>query len=93
MKKTLIGALALILLSGCTASKPGAFERVDEDTSSNTVQYRFDPSKVNRDAMEIDVAKYCLDKGFDKVENLPAQDSTIPGLKKTWYQCNYAVKS
>lgn len=93
MKKTLISALALILLSGCTASKPGAFERVDEDASSNTVQYRFDPSKVNRDAMEIDVANYCMNKGFDKVEDLPVQDSTIPGLKKTWYQCNYAVKS
>jgi hypothetical protein len=43
--------------------------------------------------MEIDVANYCMNKGFDKVENLPVQDSTIPGLKKTWYQCNYAVKS
>jgi uncharacterized lipoprotein len=34
MKKQIIGALALILLSGCTASKPGAFERIDEDASS-----------------------------------------------------------
>ncbi|HAI05550.1 MULTISPECIES: hypothetical protein [Pantoea] len=93
MKKQIIGALALILLSGCTASKPGAFERIDEDASSNTVQYRFDPLKVNRDAMEIDLANYCNKKGFDKVESLPAQDSHIPGLKKAWFQCNYAVKS
>ncbi|WP_289367465.1 hypothetical protein [Pantoea stewartii] len=93
MKMAIMGAFVLIFLSGCTASKPGAFERVDEDPSSNTVQYRFDPLKVNRDAMEIDIANYCSNKGFDKVESLPVQDSTIPGLKKTWYQCNYAVKS
>lgn len=93
MKKIITGALALMLLSGCTASKPGAFERVDEDPSANTVQYRFDPVKVNRDAMNIDLANYCSSKGFDKVESLPAQESHIPGLKKAWFQCNYAVKS
>ncbi|MEG3112609.1 MULTISPECIES: hypothetical protein [Pantoea] len=93
MNKLLTGALALILLSGCTANKPGAFERIDEDTRSNTVQYRFDPEKVNKDALDIDLAEYCNKKGFDKVESLPAQDSHIPGLKKAWYQCNYAVKS
>ena len=93
MKKLITGALALILLSGCTSSKPGAFERVDEDPSSNTVQYRFDPLKVNRDAMDIDLANYCSNKGFDKVEALPAQESHIPGLKKAWFQCNYALKS
>lgn len=93
MKKLMTGALALILLSGCTSSKPGAFERVDEDPSSNTVQYRFDPLKVNRDAMDIDLANYCNSKGFDKVEALPAQESHIPGLQKAWFQCNYAIKS
>ena len=93
MKKLITGALALILLSGCTASKPGAFERVDEDPGSNTVQYRFDPVKVNRDAMNIDLANYCSNKGFDKVEVLPVQESHIPGLQKAWFQCNYAVKS
>lgn len=93
MKKLLTGALALILLSGCTASKPGAFERVDEDNSSNTVQYRYDPTRVNKDAMELDMANYCIQRGFDKVDALPVQDSHIPGLKKAWFQCNYAVKS
>lgn len=93
MKKQFIGALALLLLSGCTASKPGAFERIDEDPSSNTVQYRFDPVKVNRDALDTDLANYCIKKGFDKVEALPVEDSHIPGLKKAWFQCNYAIKS
>lgn len=93
MKKLITGALALILLSGCTASKPGAFERVDEDPGSNTVQYRYDPVKVNRDAMNIDLVNYCSNKGFDKVEALPVQESHIPGLQKAWFQCNYAVKS
>lgn len=92
MKKT-IGALALLLLAGCTASKPGAFERVDEDPVSNTVQYRFDPQQVNKDAMQTDLAEYCSERGFDRVESLPSQDSHIPGLKKAWYQCNYAIKS
>ncbi|MCZ4060561.1 hypothetical protein O3W44_17820 [Pantoea sp. LMR881] len=93
MKKQLAGALALLLLSGCTASKPGAFERIDEDPSSNTVQYRYDPETVNQDAMKLDLAEYCNKKGFDKVESLPAQESHIPGLKKAWFQCNYAVRS
>ena len=57
------------------------------------MQYRFDPVKVNRDAMNIDLANYCSNKGFDKVEALPAQESHIPGLQKAWFQCNYAVKS
>jgi hypothetical protein len=92
MKKLFTGVLTLILLSGCS-SNPGGFERVDEDPSSNTVQYRFDPQSVNKDAMQADLANYCLKKGFDKVEALPAQDSHLPGLKKAWYQCNYAIKS
>lgn len=92
MKKT-ISVVALLLLAGCTASKPGAFERVDEDPVSNTVQYRFDPQLVNKDAMQTDLAAYCSERGFDRVEPLPSQDSNIPGLKKAWYQCNYAIKS
>jgi hypothetical protein len=43
--------------------------------------------------MNIDLANYCSNKGFDKVEALPAQESHIPGLQKAWFQCNYAVKS
>jgi hypothetical protein len=93
MKKWLSGAAALLMLTGCSVSHPGGFERVDEDPSSNTVQYRYDPQKFNRDAMEMDLAEYCSKRGFDKVESLPAEDSHIPGLKKAWYQCNYAVKS
>lgn len=92
MKKRVVSALALLLLAGC-AGKPGGFERVDEDSTSHTVQYRYDPQKVNRDAMQADLAKYCNQRGFDKVEALPAQDSHIPGLKKAWFQCNYAIKS
>ena len=93
MKNIVTGALALIMLAGCSVNQPGGFERVDEDPGSNTVQYRFDPVKVNRDAMNIDLANYCSNKGFDKVEALPAQESHIPGLQKAWFQCNYAVKS
>ncbi|ERK05708.1 MAG: hypothetical protein QM578_18740 [Pantoea sp.] len=93
MKNGLMGAIALLLLSGCSVSHPGGFERVDEDPSSNTVQYRYDPQTFNKDAMAVDLAEYCSKRGFDKVEALPAQDSHIPGLKKAWYQCNYAVKS
>ena len=85
MNKMLISALALFMLAGCSVSKPGGFERVDEDARSNTVQYK--------DALELDLANYCNQRGFDKVESLPAQDSNLPGLKKVWYQCNYAVKS
>jgi len=93
MKKLITGAIALLMLTGCSVSKPGGFERVDEDKTSNTVQYRYDPHSFNRDAMEADLANYCSERGFDKVESLPAQDSHLPGLKKAWYQCNYAIKS
>ena len=48
---------------------------------------------VNRDALDTDLANYCIKKGFDKVEALPVEDSHIPGLKKAWFQCNYAIKS
>lgn len=93
MKVVITSAVALLLLTGCSVSKPGGFERVDEDPSSNTVQYRYDPQKLNKDAMELDLASYCNSKGFDKVEALSPKDSHIPGLKTGWFQCNYAVKS
>ncbi len=93
MKIMSTGALALFLLAGCTSGNPGGFERIDEDPASNTVQYRFNPGTVDKTAMAIDVAHYCSQKGFDRVEPLPAQNSHIPGLKKAWYQCNYAIKS
>lgn len=93
MKLLITSVSALLILTGCSVSNPGGFERVDEDPTSNTVQYRYDPQSVNKDAMESDLSKYCRERGFDKVEALPAQDSHIPGLKKSWYQCNYAVKS
>lgn len=93
MKKSVVSALALLLVAGCSANKPGGFERVDEDLTSHTVQYRYDPQKLNKDAMQADLAEYCIKRGFDKVEALPAQDSHIPGLKKSWFQCNYAIKS
>ncbi|RWR01259.1 hypothetical protein ED28_14075 [[Pantoea] beijingensis] len=92
MKIQMAGAVALLLLVGCTSSKPGAFEKIDEDPISNTVQYRFNPQKVNRDAMLSDLAEYCSQKGFDIAEPLPIQDSNLPGLKKVWYQCNYSLK-
>ncbi|MEW5288203.1 hypothetical protein ABW286_03200 [Erwinia papayae] len=86
----LIGA---VLLTGCTSSKPGAFEKVDEDRAVNTVQYRFNPSLVNKTAMLEDVQRYCAERGFDKVEPIKPQESRIPGLMKAWYQCNYSIKS
>ncbi|QKJ88094.1 hypothetical protein PMPD1_3167 [Paramixta manurensis] len=92
MKTQVIFAVATFLLAGCTSDKPGAFERVDEDPASNTVQYRFNPKTVDKTALEIDLAHYCSARGFDRVEPLPAQDSHLPGLKKAWYQCNYALK-
>ncbi|WP_075181382.1 hypothetical protein [Pantoea sp. 1.19] len=92
MKKLAFSLVALSLLAGCTSGKPGAFERVDEDPRVNTVQYRFNPEKVDRDAMLSDISSYCNQRGFDKVDELPTQDSTIPGLEKKWYQCNYAIK-
>ncbi|WNN43210.1 putative periplasmic lipoprotein [Winslowiella toletana] len=92
MKIKIISAMALLLLAGCTSSKPGAFERVDEDPLSNTVQYRFNPETVNRDAMLSDLTNYCVNKGFDIAEPLPEQKSHVPGLKKVWYQCNYSIK-
>ena len=92
MKSKIYGALALFLLAGCTASKPGAFERVDEDPVSHTVQYRYHPQKVNKTALGNDVANYCNAQGFDLVDPLPVQDSHIPGLKTAWYQCNFAIK-
>lgn len=53
MNKKIPGVLLLniFLLSGCTSSKPGAFEKVDEDPAVNTVQYRFNPMLVNKVAM------------------------------------------
>lgn len=93
MKSIIASAMALLLLTGCSVSKPGGFERVDEDPSANTVQYRYDPQKLNKDAMQLDLADYCSRKGFDKVEALAPKDSHIPGLKTSWFQCNYAVKS
>ncbi len=93
LKMIMIIALPLILLAGCTSSKPGAFERVDEDPAVNTVQYRFNPHKVNQAALLQNVESYCTERGFDKVEPLPPQPSRVPGLMKTWYQCNYSIKS
>lgn len=93
MKTKLFGALALLLLAGCTSSKPGAFEKVDEDPAVNTVQYRFNPTSVDKTAMLEDVERYCNERGFDKVEALDPQDSHVPGLKKAWYQCNFSVRS
>lgn len=93
MKKKIIGAFALLLLAGCTTSKPGAYEKVDEDPAVNTVQYRFNPINVDKTAMEKDVERYCSDRGFDKVEALSPQESHVPGLMKTWYQCNFSIKS
>jgi len=93
MKIKITAVMALLLLAGCTSSKPGAFEKVDEDPAVNTVQYRFNPSKVDKTALAEDIAHYCTEKGFDKVEALPVQKSHVPGLMKTWYQCNYSIKS
>ncbi|MEN5017552.1 hypothetical protein ABEH87_14495 [Erwinia sp. Eh17-17] len=93
MKTKIIGAFALLLLAGCTSTKPGAFEKVDEDPAVNTVQYRFDPTSVDKAAMEKDIERYCQQRGFDKVEPLKPQKSHVPGLQKAWYQCNYSIKS
>lgn len=93
MKKPITCTLALLLLAGCTSNKPGAFERIDEDRAVNTVQYRYNPQTVNKLAMQDDIARYCSERGFDKVEPLPPKDSRIPGLMNKWYQCNYSIKS
>ncbi|WP_147199073.1 hypothetical protein AAGQ96_15225 [Pantoea sp. MBD-2R] len=95
MKKSIAGALtlAVLLLTGCTSGKPGAFEKVDEDPAVNTVQYRFNPETVNKAAMLEDVEHYCSERGFDKVEAIKPQESRLPGLMKAWYQCNYSIKS
>lgn len=93
MKKNIACTLMLLLLAGCTSSKPGAFEKVDEDPAVNTVQYRFNPLKVDKTAMAEDVERYCTERGFDKVEPLRPQESNVPGLMKAWYQCNYSIKS
>ena len=93
MKKTITGALAVLLLVGCTSNKPGAFEKVGEDPAVNSVLYRYNPEKVDKAAMLQDVENYCADKGFDKVEPIKPQESRLPGLMKAWYQCNYSIKS
>lgn len=93
MKIKITALIAMLLLAGCTSSKPGAFEKVDEDPAVNTVQYRFNPDKVDRTAMAEDVERYCTGKGFDKVEALVPQESHVPGLMKAWYQCNFSIKS
>ncbi|PIJ51540.1 hypothetical protein BL250_03605 [Erwinia sp. OLTSP20] len=93
MKGQLACVLTILLLAGCTAHQPGAFERIDEDTAVNTVQYRYDPLKVDNAALQKELRAYCQARGFDKVEALRPQSSNIPGLVKTWYQCNYAIKS
>ncbi|MBM7344055.1 PBP1b-binding outer membrane lipoprotein LpoB [Pantoea coffeiphila] len=93
MKTKITALLALLLLAGCTSSKPGAFEKVDEDPAVNTVQYRFNPTKVDKVALAEDIERYCTERGFDKVEALSPQESHVPGLMKAWYQCNYSIKS
>ncbi|WP_034916229.1 MULTISPECIES: membrane lipoprotein lipid attachment site-containing protein [Erwinia] len=93
MKKTVFAALSMLLLAGCTSGKPGAFEKVDEDPVANTVQYRFNPQKVDKTAMEKDVKNYCAERGFDKVDPIEPHESRLPGLMKAWYQCNYTIKS
>lgn len=92
MKKIVTGALAVVVLVGCTSSKPGAFEKVDEDPAANSVQYRFNPIRVNKIALQEDVERYCSERGFDKVEAIKPQKSSVPGLMKEWYQCNYSIK-
>lgn len=93
MKTKIMALLALLMLAGCTSSKPGSFEKVDEDPAVHTVQYRFDPTKVDRTALAEDVSHYCSEKGFDKVEALAPQESLVPGLMKAWYQCNFSIRS
>ncbi|OON39079.1 hypothetical protein BTJ39_15685 [Izhakiella australiensis] len=93
MKSQFACMLTFLLLAGCTSHKPGAFERVDEDRAVNTVQYRYNPLKVDKTAMQNDVMQYCTSRGFDKVEALKPKTSDIPGLMKAWYQCNYTIKS
>ncbi|WP_338557338.1 hypothetical protein [Erwinia sp. E_sp_B04_7] len=95
MNKIVTGALfvALFALAGCTSSKPGAYEKIDEDPAVNAVQYRFNPTTVNRTALDEDVEHYCSERGFDKVEPIKPQESRLPGLMKAWYQCNYSIKS
>lgn len=93
LNKKITALMALFMLAGCTSSKPGAFEKVDEDPAVNTVQYRFNPTKVDRTALNQDVEHYCAERGFDKVEALSPQESHVPGLMKAWYQCNFSVKS
>lgn len=51
-EKEAFGALALLLLAGCTSGKPGAYEKVDEDPAVNSVQYRFKPGQVDKTAMQ-----------------------------------------
>jgi len=95
MNKLMTGSLALtiLVLTACTSSKPGAFEKVDEDPAVNSVQYRFNPTTVNKQALEQDVERYCTERGFDKVEPIKPQKSRVPGLMTIWYQCNYSIKS
>lgn len=95
MNKSLAAACACALISlaltGCAREYPGHFSQVDSDLPSQSLQFRYKPSELNAAALNSTIAAYCHQRGFDKVEPLPEQQSAWPGYKTRWFQCNYSV--
>lgn len=90
-----IGLLCSIgaLVSGCAVGQKGGFTAIDQDNVAHTYQFRYQPHKLDRAALNSFMTQRCAQQGFDKVDPLPEESASLPGYKTQWFQCNYKLKS
>ncbi|SPW28953.1 Uncharacterised protein [Edwardsiella tarda] len=79
---------ALFVLAACS-SAPGHFVRSEVDPVSHSLVYRFDPTQVDRAAMEADALSYCQHNGFDRAYAIPGLKSSPTGQARAAYLCVY----
>lgn len=89
----LFAAAVFTSLAGCATAQHGGFSKVDTDKVSHSIQVRYKPQELNQGALNNYIHQRCERLGFDKVDALPEEKSTLPGFKTRWFQCNYAIKS
>jgi len=82
-----------LLVSGCTTQQKGGFTAIDHDNVAHTYQFRYQPQKLDRTALNRFVTQRCQQQGFDQVDPLPEESATLPGYKTQWFQCNYKIKN
>lgn len=81
------------LVVGCAKQQVGGFAEIDHDKVAHTYQFRYQPHKLDQAALNAYITQRCAQQGFDKVDPLPEEASTLPDYRTRWFQCNYKVKS